>query len=158
MSAQISLSSGPTAEALKGLSELKFLSQKDAEELLPYLENKEISSGTALWKEGEESAFVTIILSGRFEEKKAMTFANKQIVVGVFGKGSLIGESSLLDGLPRPLTAVCLEDARVLTLSRIRFETLQQEKPQVAMQIFKAATQSLSLRLAKSFERLSAIF
>ena len=148
----------PGIELCKELSELHFLSGNDAEALLPYLEACEIARGETLWKEGDESAFAAIILSGRFEEKKSTEFADKQIVVGLYGKGSMIGVSSLLGDLPRPLTAVCFERARLLTLSRERFGTLQQEKPQAAMQLLKGATLTLSIRLRKSFDRLAAIF
>ncbi len=158
MSALRSYPSEPAVELFKDLSELHFLSEKDAKELLPYLEAVEINADETLWSEGDESAFVCFILSGRFEEKKATEFANKQIVVGVYGTGAMIGESSLLEDLPHPLTLSCLESGRLLILSGESFKTLQQENPQAAMQIFKAATQTLSLRLAKSFERLAAIF
>jgi len=145
-------------ETLSELTSFPFLSASDAEELLPYLEIDEIASGTPLWMEGDESAFVAFILSGRFEERKATEFADKPIVVGIYGAGSIIGESSLLDNQPRALTAVCFEDAKLLTLSRDRFDALLQEKPQTAMQILKGANLTLSFRLRKAFDRLAAIF
>ncbi len=135
-----------------------FISENDAEELLPYFEVSAIDRGDILWKEGEESDFAAIILSGRVEEKKATEFADKQFVIGVYSKGAMLGESSLLDDLPRPLTAVCLENTRLLTFPRARFTNLQQEKPHLAVQVFKLATRTLSIRLNKAFGRLAAIF
>jgi len=146
------------AEFLNPLSRWPFLSGKEAETLLPYLEVLEITSGEALWKEGDENTFTAFILSGRLEEKKVTEFADKQIVVGVYTEGSMIGESSLFDNLGRPFTAVCLENARLLILSRRQFEILQQEDRQTALLVLKGAALTLSLRLRKSFDRLVAIF
>jgi CRP-like cAMP-binding protein len=158
MNPLVQLRTVSTAECLQELSGLHFLSAKDAEVLLPYLEAVEIARGETLWNEGEQSAFAAFILSGRFEEKKATEFANKQIVVGIYDKGAMVGEGSLLDHLPRPLTATCLENAKLLTLSRNRFAALLQEQPQTAIQVLKGATLTLSMRLRKSYDRLAAIF
>ncbi len=152
------IDSGSVDEALNTLSNFNFFSKKDAEVLLPYLELNEIASGETLWREGDKHTFVTFILAGRFEENKATEFANKPIVVAVYGKGSMIGESSLLDNLPCPLTAVCFEDAKILSLSHDSFATLQQENPQTAIQVLKGATMTLAIRLRKSYDRLAAIF
>lgn len=146
------------AKLLAELVALRLLPDNEAKTLLAYLEVSEVPRGEPLWMEGDESAFAAFILSGRFEEKKATEFADKQIVVGVYGKGSMIGESSLLDNLPRPLTAVCLDNARLLSLTQARFEDLQEENPPIAMQVLKRANLTLAMRLRKSFERLAAIF
>lgn len=147
-----------SAELVKELSAVRFLTIATAEELLPYLEILEIDCGKTLWEAGQASDFAAIILSGLVEEKKATEFADKQFVVGVYGKGAMIGESSLQDDFPRPLTAVCLEDTRLLTFPRARFANLQQENPYLAMQLLKLSTFTLSIRLNKAFDRLAAIF
>ncbi len=146
------------ADHLRNLPALNDLSPDQAEALLASCEMREVAAGETLWREAEKSSFAAIVLDGRFEEKKLTEFANKQIVVGVYGAGAIIGESSLLDGLPRPLTVSCLASGRLLVLCRDRFHNLQSENPQLALHIYKYSTRSLSIKLAKSFERLAAIF
>lgn len=148
----------PTAAEVSSLAERHSLSASEAQLLTPYLSSMQLQSGEVLWNEGEQSSFAAFILSGRVEEKKATEFADKKFVVGVYSKGAVLGENSLLDELPRPLSVACLDDAELLILSREKFDQLQQEQPQLAIKIFKATTQALAIRLRKAFERMAAIF
>lgn len=158
MSSSKSTTTATQADQIEALANNNFLDVSGAKELLPYLELLDIAHGETLWNEGETSSFAAVILSGRIEEKKATEFAGKQFVVGIYSRGTLIGESGLLEALPRPLTAVCFEDSKLLTLSLDNFSSLQREQPQLALQLLKWSTQTLSIRLNKSFERLATIF
>lgn len=158
MSTMTSSKKQPTVELLKEIPPFATLPEATLAALCAYFDQSDKEPGEVLWQEGDESDFTAIILSGQVEEKKGTEFDNKQFVVGVYGKGALLGVNSLLDKLPRPLTAVSLAETRLLTLSHNRFTALQQEQPVLAFQLLKWATSSLSIRLNKAFERLAAIF
>jgi CRP-like cAMP-binding protein len=146
------------ADWLAALSLVPLLSKDDAAALAPYFSVRTLTSGEPLWQEGDTDSFVALILSGRCEEKKATEFAGKRFVVGVYGRGALLGENSLAGESCCPVSAVCLEDARLLSLSVESFATLQQDNPQLALRLLKATNQSMALKLQKVFERLAAIF
>ncbi len=141
-----------------GLSRFPFLNQDEARELVPYLEAAGAERGKTLWMEGDSDAFAAFIVSGRFEKKQQTEFAEKQIVVGVYGAGAVIGQSSLLDDHPRPQSAVCLDEARLFLLSRENYEKLLQENPRLGLTVLKGMCRPLAIRLRKSFDRLAAIF
>ncbi len=146
------------ADWLAALSLVPLLSKDDAAALAPYFSARTLASGESLWQEGDTGRLAAVILSGRFEEKKTTEFAGKQFVVGVYGPGALLGESSLLGDFGSPLSAVCLTDGRLLSISKERFAALQEENPRLALQLLKAANRSLAIKLGKAFERLAAIF
>ncbi|MDY0269429.1 Crp/Fnr family transcriptional regulator [Trichloromonas sp.] len=135
-----------------------FLSEADTEILSPYFECRQGAAGTVLWNEGDESKFAVFVMSGRIEEKKNTEFEGRQMVIGVYSEGSVIGEFSLIDDLPRAVTAVCLEDAQLLLMPRENFDRLLVEHPELGLRFLKGVLLTLSIRLRKSFERLVAIF
>lgn len=136
----------------------KFLSDTDTEILAPYFKCRQAAAGEVLWSEGDEAQFAAFVMSGRIEEKKNTEFEGRQMVIGVYSEGTVIGEFSLIDKLPRAVTAVCLEDAQLLLLPREHLERLLVEHPELGIRLLKGVLLTLSIRLRKSFERMVAIF
>lgn len=136
----------------------KFLSDADTEILAPYFKCRQVTAGEVLWSEGDEAQFAAFVMSGRIEEKKNTEFEGRQMVIGVYSEGTVIGEFSLIDNLPRAVTAVCLEDAQLLLLPREHLERLLVEHPELGIRLLKGVLLTLSIRLRKSFERMVAIF
>ncbi len=152
----------PAAELCTGLEQdlrrFRFLSDDDAETLAPFFAFREAAAGETLWNEGDSGDYALFILSGHVEEKKATGFLSKHVVVGVYGKGTVIGQSGLLDTTPRGFTAVCLEDCQLLLLGREHFARLIDAHPVPANRLLKGMALALSIRLRKSYDRLAAIF
>jgi CRP-like cAMP-binding protein len=136
----------------------RFLSEADTGVLAPYFECRQVAAGDVLWKEGDLASFAAFVMSGRIEEKKNTEFAGRQVVVGVYSQGAVIGEFSLIDGLPRAVTAACLEDAQLLLLPKETLDKLLIEHPELGIKLLKGVLLTLSIRLRKSFERLASIF
>ncbi len=136
----------------------RFLSEADTAVLPPYFECRQVAVGDVLWKEGDSAAFAAFVMSGRIEEKKNTEFEGRQVVVGVYSQGAVIGEFSLIDGLPRAVTAACLEDAQLLLLTKENLDRLLVDHPELGIKLLKGVLLTLSLRLRKSFERLASIF
>lgn len=136
----------------------RFLSEADTVILAPYFECRQVTVGDVLWNEGDEAAFAAFVMSGKIEEKKNTEFAGRQVVIGVYSQGTVIGEFSLIDGLPRAVTAACLEDAQLLLLPKENLDKLLVDHPDLGIKLLKGVLLTLSLRLRKSFERLASIF
>ncbi|MEJ2202275.1 MAG: hypothetical protein P8X63_14840, partial [Desulfuromonadaceae bacterium] len=75
-----------------------------------------------------------------------------------YSKGTMIGEFSLTDTLPRAVTTACLEDAELLLLSKESLDRLLVDHPAIGIELLKGILMALSIRLRKSFERLASIF
>lgn len=142
----------------KELSLFNFLSKDDVVDLACYFELKKATAGEVLWREEDVCDYVGFIASGRLEIKKETEFKGKQVMLGVYSKGAIVGELCILDGHPRVVTAVALEDVTLVLLTRENFEKLLEEHPALGIKFLKGMLLSMSLRLRKSFDRLVATF
>jgi len=145
-------------EMKQELSLFHFLEEEDLVDLPCYFDLRELKAGETLCREGDPCEFVAFIVSGRLEVKKQTEFEGKQVILGVYSKGSIVGELCILDGQPRALTAVAIEDTTLVTLSRESFDRLLREHPELGVKFLKGMLVTVSIRLRKSFDRLASIF
>lgn len=140
------------------LSAFRFLEEKDLDFLAHHFQCSQVNAGETLWSEGDESTYVAFIMEGRVDAKKNTEFESKQVIVGVYGRGSIVGELGFLDDAPRSVTAVALEPTNLLLLTRESFEELLIDHPDLGAKLLKGMLLAVSIRLRKSFDRLAAIF
>lgn len=145
-------------EKLKGELSFAFLSPEDGRQLAEYLDCCQVAAGEILWREGEECQALGFIVSGRLEVRKQTEFPGKDVIVGVYGSGSVIGEASLQKNSTSSVTVVALNDSELLLLDRERFEKLSLDHPSLSIKLLRGVLTTVSTRLGKSFERLAAIF
>lgn len=142
----------------KELRLFHFLEEDDLVKIARYFECRQVPAGQTLWREGDACGNVAFIVSGRVEVKKQTEFKGKEVVIGVYSKGAIVGELCVLDGSPRSVTAVALDDASLLLLSREDFENMLNKYPRLGVKLLKDMLFAVSTRLKKSFDRLAAIF
>jgi CRP-like cAMP-binding protein len=140
------------------LSLFPFLDGDDLEEIPCYFELMVAPEGKVVCEEGQMCDFVAFITDGKLEIRKETEFKGKQVVIGVYSKGSVMGELCILDNHPRAITAVALEDTTLVILSRENFNKLMEEYPEIAMKFMKGLLLAVSIRLRKSYDRLASIF
>jgi CRP-like cAMP-binding protein len=144
---------------LKGeLISFRFLETGDLEFLAPFFTCRQVERGEVLWQEGDVCDFVVFIIEGRVNIKKETEFKGKQVIVGVYGKGTIVGEICMLERTPRAVTAVALDDSYLLLLSRENLDRLLADNPAIGVKLLKGMLLTVSIRLRKSFDRLAAIF
>ncbi len=139
-------------------SAFSFLCGENMSELSGFFQHKTVKAGEVLWEEGAPSDYVAIISSGKIEIKKKTEFEGKHVVVGIYSQGAVVGTLGILNGAPRAATAVALEDVTLLILTPENFEKLMQKNPDLGIRLLKGMLLSVSVRLKKSFERLSKFF
>ena len=150
---------GELCECMKGEHNVfSFLDIKDLKELCRFFQCRSLQAGETLWNEGDTCDYMALVVSGRVEAKKQTEFRGKHVVVGIFGKGSIIGSLCILDNTPRAVTATALEDVTLVTLTRDNFEKLMNMYPESGSKLMRGMLLSTSVRLRKSFERLAKIF
>lgn len=135
-----------------------FLHDSDAECIADFFYCRMVEAGEVLWNEGDDDNYVVFVTSGKLEEKKSTEFKDKQVVVGVYTEGAILGEFGILVDRSRAFSAVALEDSQLLILNRGDFERLTQEFPELGVKLLKGMLFAVSTRLRKSFERLASIF
>lgn len=127
-------------------------------DLCEYFECRDFSSGELLWEEGDACDYAAFIISGKVEVMKQTEFKGKHVIVGIYGRGAVVGALCILDGGLRAVTAKALEDVSITSITRDNFERLIYEKPELGAQLMKGMLLSTSMRLRKSFERLATFF
>lgn len=123
-----------------------------------YLTESRVPAGAELWTVGAAGDYLACILDGSIELKVDTEFPGKQIVVGVFSSGTVIGAGCVLDDLPRATTAKTLEPATLLLLNRENFGALTQAHPQIGVKLLKGILLAETNRLRKAYARLASIF
>lgn len=145
-------------DKLKRELSFHFLAPEDNRRLLDYLSCATAKAGDRLWNEGDDCGDLAFIVSGKLEIRKQTEFAGKDVIVGVYGPGSIVGELCVLQGVPRSVGVVALSDCELLLLSAENFEILAAEAPDLAIRLLKGMLLTVSTRLSKAFERLAAVF
>jgi len=144
--------------AKEELKPFRFLSDDEKELLLDHLEWRHLAAGEVLWEEGAPSDSLVFILHGRINMKKQTEFPGKEIIIGAYATGSILGAASLLDGSNRPWTAKAYVDTQLGVLTRENFDDIVRNHPTLGLNLFKGMILTLSSRLKQSFERLASIF
>src|SRR4051812_26123992 len=72
--------------------------------------------------------------------------------IAILGPGAIVGELSMLDGLPRSAAVIALRDCSLQFISRDLFDKCTQQHPE----IYKHLTAMLALRLREADEVLAA--
>ena len=143
---------------MEELSFFPFMEEKDFTDIPCYFKRRLVKTGEVLFHEGDTCDYLAYIITGRLEIKKATDFQGKEFILGIYGRGSLVGELCFLDGSPRPYTAVALEECTLVELSKANFDTMVAEEPELGIKFLKGLLLAVSIRLRKSFDRMAAIF
>jgi CRP-like cAMP-binding protein len=120
------------AEMLDGTTWCHRLSFKEEEGIGRYLQLFSLPPGTMLFHEGDSDPFASIIVDGALEIRKGDSELHERVVARL-GDGKMVGEMSLIDGRPRSATAVSIETTRILVISRDDFESMIEQRPDVAL-------------------------
>lgn len=143
---------------LKNELTFHFLGHDDIRTLSDYLDCRQVPGGEVLWKVGDPCEYLAFIASGRVEVSKPTEFPGKNVIVGIYGAGSIVGELCLLKEQPRKVNVGALEATDLLMLSKEMFTALMEEHPEVGGRLLKGMLLTVSTRLDKAFERLTAVF
>ncbi|MBN2428169.1 MAG: cyclic nucleotide-binding domain-containing protein [Deltaproteobacteria bacterium] len=135
-----------------------YLAENDLENMISYFKFKNIAQGETLWKEGEMSDQLAFIVGGKIKITKETEFKGREVVVGVFGKGTLAGELCILDGQPRATSASAMENSTLLLLSKDNFDKILAENPEAGMRLLKSLLLAASTRLRQAINRTAAMF
>jgi CRP-like cAMP-binding protein len=134
------------------------LDEEDLEQILPFFELQNCPAGTTIFNEGDKGDYICFITGGRFEVKKQTEFKGKQLIIALLGKGSIVGEMSLIDQYPRSATVVSHEDSQMVILGREAVESISQKSPYIGIKILKGLNRILSIRLRQAEHRLIGFF
>jgi CRP/FNR family cyclic AMP-dependent transcriptional regulator len=135
---------------LENIPLFAFLTPESREKLARGVSKRSFARGAILVSQGDTSNSLYIILSGKL--KAFVSHENgKQIFLSYMEAGEAFGELSLLDGEPRSVSVLAVEDSQVGLLSRQFFLECLVENPNIALELL----QTLCKRVRNLTDRVS---
>lgn len=131
-----------TIEAIRSVTLFASLHDEAAAELVTLLQNREVASGTVVFRAGDKGDAMYLIQSGRVR----IAVSNEdgqQIVLAELAQGDFFGEMALIDGKGRAADAEVIDDAQLAVLSRENFLRFINTHPGVALEMLSAVFQRL---------------
>jgi CRP/FNR family cyclic AMP-dependent transcriptional regulator len=126
-----------TLDAIRSVPLFASLDDEAARELRSLLRTREVETGTALFRTGDDGDAMYLIESGQV--RIAITDEDeKEIVLAELARGDFFGEMAIIDGKKRSADAVIAEDARLAVLSRDNFLRFIRNNPTVALEMLSA--------------------
>jgi len=129
----------------------------DRQFLYAFCSRKKLTAGQVLFDYGESGKAVYFIENGRLAVHKFTGFQNKMQVVALLDKGSIAGESAMLEKHCHKTKVTAIEDSTLFSLSIEKYKTLEKDQPELALRFLKYILTVTSLRLEKTSERLAQI-
>lgn len=126
-----------TLDAIRSVPLFASLDDEAARELRDLLRAREVATGEALFRAGDQGDAMYLIESGRVkititdEDKKEITLAE-------LAQGDFFGEMAIIDGKHRSADAIIIETARLAELSRDNFLSFIRNNPTVALEMLSA--------------------
>jgi CRP/FNR family transcriptional regulator, cyclic AMP receptor protein len=126
-----------TLDAIRSVPLFSSLDNDAAGELRSLLKTREVETGTALFRAGDDGDAMYLIESGQV--RIAITDDDqREIVLAELARGDFFGEMAIIDGKKRSADAVIAEDARLAVLSRDSFLRFIRNNPMVALEMLSA--------------------
>jgi CRP/FNR family transcriptional regulator, cyclic AMP receptor protein len=127
------------------------LDKKDLQVLTNACQERTYKAGSTLIKQGDTGVGLYVIISGTVRITQANNPDKAEVDLGTAGPGSVLGEMSLLDDLPRSATITAVTDVTALLLPVWEFRTTLRNQPDIALRLLSVL--SHRLRKAESHSR-----
>jgi CRP/FNR family transcriptional regulator, cyclic AMP receptor protein len=110
-------------------------------ELFASAKRVRLVAGNALFRAGDSDDDCYRIEDGLL--KVTISHSGEERILAFVGRGDIVGELAMIDGLPRSASVVALRDATLSCLSRTAFETFAKKHPE----LYKSLVGLLAKRL-----------
>jgi serine/threonine protein phosphatase PrpC len=128
-------------DTLRTVPLFRYLTYRGLVKIQNIAELRTVDAKASVYREGTRGDAMYIVLSGRVQLR------SQGVVLAEVGAGGHFGELALVDKSPRAATALAVEEARLLVISRARlFDTMQSDQ-QLSMKLMWSFMQSVLVRL-----------
>lgn len=134
-----------------------YLDADDLAALQPHLAEVRLAAGETLFRIGEASTLVYVLVTGRLAVRKKTGFADKMQVVALLDPGAPLGEGAVFAGQVHEATVAAVEDCRLVAFPGEDLGALQDRSPALAWKIINRLLYISHLRLRKGSERLARV-
>jgi CRP/FNR family transcriptional regulator, cyclic AMP receptor protein len=114
----------------------------------------EILRGEHLFTEGDKGDFMCFVVRGLLDVLKKSSAGDYRVIARL-GKGSTIGEMSIIDKSPRSATVIARQPSVVIILTKKGFDILTDRYPAVGVTLLKKIMRLLSLNMRLTTSKLA---
>ena len=133
------------------------LSTEEVREIVRVCDQKSVSAGDILFKQGDTARALFMIQSGEFEVS-AITEFGAEVTLAHLGPGAVLGEMALLEGGLRSATVEALSECVVFELSHSAFHSLRTKKRHAAYKLILNLAATLGDRRRHADARVWEVF
>ena len=113
---------------------LTSVTPKLAAELEKRANIRTFSAGEEVFAEGEDAAFLPVVVSGRVKMVHYLE-PGKEVIIGIFEEGEMFAVPPVFDGKTYPSTAIAMEESRLMILGRDQFLELIRKSDEFAFAV-----------------------
>ena len=124
------------------------LGEEGAALLAPHVEDVTLAAGTALFREGEPSSFLYLIVDG--EADILQNVDGRPVRVASRGPGSWLGEIGFIDGGPATASVVAPAPLHAVRMAHTTLLILANERPEVATVLLRLVSRQMAERIAQT--------
>lgn len=114
----------------------------------------EVSPGSAVVTQGSDDRAVYVVMRGAFDV--CVNGPSGELTIATMGVGTVFGELSFLDDLPRSATVRATEQSEVLRMDREGFDVLAASNASAAFKIYRDLARVVTRRLRLANEKIVA--
>jgi len=141
--------------SLRRIKVLADLNNDQLIQLASYLEIQDVPQWTVLFKQGDGSDSMFMVMSG--EIRARLMNDGKETILATFGPGEFFGDMALFDHGPRSADVVANVDSTLLKITATAFYRLTREAPALATPFLQATVRTLSARIRTDNKRLDRV-
>ena len=127
---------------------------EDLDILARHMNYTEIMRGEYLFTEGDQGDYMCFIVRGLLEVLKK-TMVGDYRTIARLGKGSTIGEMSIIDKSPRSASVIARQPTVALILTKKGFDLLTDRYPAIGITLLKKIMRLLSLNMRRTSSKLA---
>jgi CRP-like cAMP-binding protein len=101
-----------------------------------------LRKGAVLFHEGDDAHDVLVLLSGQVKITRGAA-SGRDVILGVFDTGEILGELSAVDGAPRSAAAIALTSVVALVVAVSEFDAFLERQPRVAHELLRTIVERL---------------
>jgi CRP-like cAMP-binding protein len=129
-----------TVKRMLALEGVEIFAQSDVDDVAAVAQmarEHHFKAGETIYEEGDPGDALYVIVSGKVD-----AYRHGEKVVTVEAKQAF-GDTSLLDGSPRPTQMIAVEETTVLVIDRREFMDLVSDRPEILQGIFRVLSKQL---------------
>jgi len=143
-----------TRDFMLRLSLFDAFKSEDLDILARHMNYSEVMRGEYLFTEGDRGDFMCFVVHGLLEVLKKAIHGDYRAIARL-GKGSTIGEMSIIDKAPRSASVIARQPTVVIILTKKGFDILTERYPTVGITLLKKIMRLLSLNMRRTSSKLA---